>query len=260
MVGTNSLAASPNNFRCDKCYLVPKSNNDSFKEVILKVIDEEAPDLVLSGRDEDTELMVRIMEEHGGMRAKHPYGSIKTIIAALNKWETWRFSQRHGLAFAATYVVGKSGDLNGLYEFAAIHGYPLIAKPIEGFASKGVFFVRNDKEAEQLAGLPDYMFQEYLGQPDAMDEYFTKMAGPVPLFAHAPGIFHHSCHTIMSPDGRIDPVFISRNEHDSGVTVGFRKVEHEELEKLTMAFATAVLKEGGWGPMTVQFRQDRNGA
>lgn len=92
-----------------------------------------------------------------------------------------------------------------------------------------------------------------------LKDYFKLLKTSLPLFAHAPNIHHYSCHLIIKPIGNFSPIFISRNQHNSGMTVGFKKVENSELEKLTKKFANAIYKEGGYGPLTVQFKQDKYG-
>nr|WP_139235808.1 ATP-grasp domain-containing protein [Algoriphagus locisalis] len=259
LIGTNSMVGSPNNFRCDKCYIVPNTNSPEFKERILEIIKLEKPSLILSGRDEDTETVATLLEEFPGLGAKMPYGRASTLKYALDKWESWVFCQKYNLPFAETFVLGKSGDFSQLEKFAAQFGFPLIAKPIQGFASKGVFFIRSLEDAKVVSEFPNYMFQEYLGQGESLDEYFRQLDGLTPLFAHAPNIYHHSCHTVIAPDGSFDPIFISRNEHESGTTVGFKKVQDPDLEELTKRFVAAFHTEGGFGPLTVQFRKDQRG-
>jgi len=199
------------------------------------------------------------MAENKDLPGKLPYGKAITLTYALNKWETWKFFELYGLPFASTYVIGESGGIEGFKAFVEMHGFPLIAKPIEGFASKGVFYIRSWEDAEIIFTYEKYMFQEYLGNAASLDGYFKQMDGLTPLFAHAPNIFHHSCHTVIAPDGSFDPIFISRNDHESGVTIGFKKVENQILEELTIKLVKAVIIEGGYGPITVQFREDRNG-
>lgn len=259
IIGTNSIATNPMNYRCDAAYLVSNTSTGIFKEELSKIIKAEKPDLILSGRDEDTEAVMRLLMEHPALPGRTPYGNIETLIFALDKWETWQFCQRHDLPFAATFVVDKSGNENDLESFIEEHGYPLIAKPIQGFASKGVIFVRNLEEAQAVLSYPGYMIQEYLGDGAMLESYFRQLDGPTPLFVHAPNIFHHSCHTVIAPNGSFDRFFISRNEHDSGVTLGFKKVEHPELEDLASMYAEAIAKDGGYGPVTIQFREDRKG-
>ncbi len=259
LIGTNSISGSPNNFRCDKCYIVPNTNTPEFRIKIIEIIKSESPDLILSGRDEDTETVAKILEEFPELGAKMPYGKARTLKFALDKWESWKFCQKYNLPFAETFVFGKSGDFSELEKFIQRVGYPLIAKPIQGFASKGVFFVRSLADAKVICQYEDYMFQEYLGEADSLNGYFNQLDGLTPLFAHAPNIYHHSCHTVIAPDGTCDPIFISRNEHDSGTTIGFKKVDDLELEELTLKYIAAFHEEGGFGPLTVQYRKDRNG-
>lgn len=215
--------------------------------------------MILSGRDVDTETIAKLMAENKALPGKLPYGKGITLTYALNKWETWKFFERYGLPFASTYVIGESGGIEGFKAFVEMHGYPLIAKPIEGFASKGVFYIRSWKDAEVIFRYENYMFQEYLGNAASLDGYFKQMDGLTPLFANAPNIFHHSCHTVIAPDGSFDPIFISRNDHNCGATIGFKKVENQILEELTIKLVKAVISEGGYGPITAQFREDRNG-
>lgn len=259
LIGTNSIASSPNNFRCDRCYLVSNTNTEDFKNELIEILKKEQPDLILSGRDEDSETVALLLHNNSELPGKSPYGKPITLKYALDKWETWVFCQKHNLPFADTFCIGKSGNIDELSLFVEEHSYPLIAKPIQGFASKGVFFVRNWEDVIEISKLENYLFQEYLGEASKLDNYFKQIDGPTPLFAHAPNIFHHSCHTIVAPDGSFDEIFISRNEHDSGVTVGFKRVFNSELEELTSQFAHAIHKEGGYGPFTAQFREDKNG-
>ena len=258
VVGTNSIAGNPQNFRCDKVYLVSNTGTEAFYQEFQKIVEIESPDLVLSGRDEDTLRVTKIVRELG-IKCKLPYGSIAALEAALDKLKTYQFCKKYDLPFAETYVVGEHGDIDGLKAFAEKYDFPLIAKPIQGFASKGVFFVRSMAELEFAASLNGYMFQEYIGNGDLLAQYFDSMKNLVPLFAHAPNIHHNSCHVIIHPDGSFKDIFISRNEHDSGVTVGFKRIQNEELYEITKRFAKAVYSEGGYGPLTVQFRQDRVG-
>ena len=224
-----------------------------------EIISQEELDLILSARDADTEALMILINKNPQLKGKMPYGELKTLQYALNKWETWLFTQKWDLPYANTFVMDKSGGINELKSFAEEAGYPLIAKPVEGFASQGVFFIRNWKEAKHVSTFEDYMFQEYLGQPDAMDEYFELMDGATPLFASAPDIYHYTCHTFISPNGNIEKVFISKNDHKDGATVGFRRVENEKLEKIAISYANAIYSEGGYGPFGAQFRLDKHG-
>jgi carbamoylphosphate synthase large subunit len=259
LIGTNSIASCTNNFRCDRCYLVSDTCSPDFKIQLKDILLKEKPDLVLSGRDEDAETVALLLENNRELPGKLPYGNAITLKFALNKWETSLFCNRYNLPFAETLYVGRSGGLNELKEFIEKYGYPLIAKPVQGYASKGVFFIRDWHDVQIISKYKEYIVQEYLGNASTLEKYFNQMDDLTPLFAHAPNIYHHSCHTVIAPDGSFDPIFISRNEHDSGVTIGLKKVKNQLLEELTEKFVRAIYKEGGYGPLTVQFREDKNG-
>ncbi|WP_144020269.1 ATP-grasp domain-containing protein [Dehalobacter sp. DCA] len=203
--------------------------------------------------------MWTLMEARPDLKGKLPYGNLNTILYALDKWQTWKFTKKHKLPFAETIRADQANNPGKMKDFVKNVKFPLIAKPVRGFASKGVFYIRSWKDVETAADFDNYIFQEYLGDPANLKNYFNKMDSLTPLFAHTPNISHFSCHTIISPTGEISPVFISKNEHDSGVTTGFRKIQNSELENLTLNYARAIFAEGGAGPLTVQFRQNREG-
>ena len=74
-------------------------------------------------------------------------------------------------------------DAGSLEAFARRVGYPLVAKPMRGFASRGVHVVRDAADLKLLAQRDGYLFQEYLGDPKSLEPYFESLRGPPPLFA-----------------------------------------------------------------------------
>lgn len=259
IIGINSIPESPNNFRCDKCYILPKTSSPEYKDRIIDVISSEKPELILNGRDEDTLAIKRILESNPHLKSKVPYGSFASMEIALDKLKTWEFCQKYDLPFAETFSSDQDNNSSSLSDFAEKVGFPMIAKPQQGSASRGVFFIRNKEQLHKASTLKNYIFQEYLGDPASLYCYFDTMDMATPLFAHAPSIFHHSCHTFIYPDARTDQIFISKNSHNSGVTVGFERVYLPELEAITKRYAEAIFSEAGFGPLTVQFRTDKHG-
>lgn len=112
-------------------------------------------------------------------------------MIGLDKWQTWLFAQKHALPFAESFMPGQSGDGAALAAFCRRVGYPLISKPARGAGSHGVCFVRNADDAQAMARRPEYLFQEYLGDPRSLEPYFASLLGPPPLFppsSRTPGI------------------------------------------------------------------------
>jgi carbamoyl-phosphate synthase large subunit len=200
-----------------------------------------------------------LMSADRSLPGRLPYGSIGSVLSALNKWQSFRFSERHNLPFAASFLVEDPADPEGLRRFIEEVGYPLVVKPVEGFASKGVFFVRDWEEAQTMAQRSGSLFQEYLGTADELTDYFSLLRGPAHLFTEAPHVRHHTCYVPIARDGRIGDVFVLQNHHNFGAVMRMRRVAHPELEAIARSFAKAFVAEGGWGPLSVQFRADRNG-
>jgi carbamoyl-phosphate synthase large subunit len=257
--GTNSVAMSANNFRCDRCFLVPPTASADYADAMRRVLREARPELVLTARDADTAALWHVIHGDPSLPGKLPYGNLETILYALNKWQSYLFCRKHGLPVAETFAVGAAAGEPELRRFVDDVGFPLIAKPTEGFASKGVFFVRNWSEALRFLHRKDYILQEYLGNPGAMDDYFALLEGPTPLFSEAPNVNHHTCHVPIAPSGRIGEIFVLRNHHNFGAVTKMQRVEHPDLEGMARKFGEAFVSEGGCGPLSVQFRLDRNG-
>ena len=186
VIGTNSLAEAANNFRCDRCYLVPQTADASFAGRIREILTAESPDLILCGRDEDTLALSRLKAENPKLPGVLPIGKPGAALIGLDKWQTWLFTRKHGLPMAETFMPGASGDDAALERFCRTFGYPLIAKPARGFASIGVQFVRDADDLRQVLQRDGYLLQEYLGDPEALQAYFAALRGLPPLFAQAP--------------------------------------------------------------------------
>ncbi|WP_018879443.1 hypothetical protein [Thioalkalivibrio sp. ALE9] len=259
VAGTNSIAASANNFRCDECHLVPPTAAPDYPDAMARILRQTRPDLILSARDADTAALWKLLDAHPDLPGKIPYGNLETVLCALDKGRSATFCATHGLPFADTLVLQSPDDLDALYAFAERVGYPMVAKPIEGFASQGVYFVRDAREAAYFAHHTGYLFQEFLGPGDALEPYFELLDGPKPLFAEVPGVNHYTCHIPIAPDGRIGEIFVLHNHHHFGAVTRMQRVSHPELEALARRFALAFVADGGAGPLSVQFRADRNG-
>ena len=110
VIGTNSAADAANNFRCDRCYLVPATADAAYAARMREILLDEAPDLILCGRDADTLALSLLKAREPNIPGALPVGPPQTALIGLDKWETFQFSRRHGLPFAESFLVEKSGD------------------------------------------------------------------------------------------------------------------------------------------------------
>jgi carbamoyl-phosphate synthase large subunit len=258
LVGTNSVANAPTNFRCDRCYLVPETASPDYPARMRDILREEKPDLILCARDADTLSLAELKARERALPGTLPIGSPRAALIGYDKWQTSLFARRHGLRFPNSFAPGETGDGAALAEFCRQVGYPLVAKPRRGFGSRGVFFVRNDKDAAAMAR-PDYLLQEYLGDPNELEEYFASLAGPVPLITQAPNAHYHSSWTMIAPDGALSPTLITDQTFFHGYSVANRRVVDPDVHAITVAYARAFHSEGGSGPLNIAYRRDRQG-
>ena len=261
VVGTNSVADAPTNFRCDACYLVPETASDGYAERMREIVVEERPDLVLCGRDADTLPLSQLRERCPELEGPLTVGTPQSALIGLNKWETWQFSRRHGLPCAETLLCDASTDQDALKAFFGTAGFPLIAKPLQGFASRGVHFVRDPREAQAFAWREGYVLQEYLGDPSVLEPYFESLAGPPPLSTGAPGTGYCASQMVIAPDGEVSKPFATLHPHEHGAPSQTLSVVTEPaLESLSAAYGHALAGEGVRGPVNASFRRDRHGS
>lgn len=259
IIGTNSLALSANNFRCDECYKVPLTNSTDYTPKMKGILKKVQPDLILPARDADTVAMKKILNEDRSLPGTLPLGSLKSIKLALDKWRSYRFCKEHALPFAETMKLDSSMSLDRMKDFTERVGYPMISKLREGYASKGVFFVRSWEEVLYFKKQEGYILQEYLGNASDLDSYFESFNGPRPLFSEVPNVSHHTCYVPVFRDGEIGEVYCLENHHHFGAVMQLQRVEYPELEKLAVKFAEAFIDEGGYGLLSIQFRTDKHG-
>jgi hypothetical protein len=259
VIGTNSLPGAACNFRCDRCYLVPLTAAAEYPARMRDIVRDESPDLILCCRDEDTYALSQLKSQHPELPGALPVGKPRAALIGLDKWQAWLFAGKHRLPFAESFMPGESGDGAALEAFCRRVGYPLVAKPTRGAASRGVCFVRNPGDAEVLAQLENYLFQEYIGEPRALEAYFATLQGPPPLFAQFTDAGYHASHTIIGPSGNIAPVVVRENHTVFGKTNLSRRIVDPTLDALALDYARALFLEGGTGPMNVQLRQNRDG-
>jgi hypothetical protein len=260
IIGTNSVPDAFNNFRCDRCYLVPPTAAEEFPARIQDILRKESPDLIFCCRDDDTFALSQLKSKHPDLPGALPVGRPQAALIALDKWQTFLFASKHQLPFAESFMPEPSGDGAALEAFCRRVGYPLIAKPARGHSSLGVCFVRNAGDAQTIAQKPGYVLQEYIGDPNNLEPYFASLQGPPPLFTEMKGAGFRVCHTLIAPDGKVTLLLITENHTSYGRGMIIKRVTDTSLGATALNFARAIYLEGGVGSMGLQLRQNRDGA
>lgn len=255
----NSVAAEPALFDFDEVFLSGnlRDDPDAFARRFGEVLATVGPHLVLPCRDDDVAFLARFAETRPASSAKFLCGASAPAEAMLDKQASWQFSRRHGLPFAPT--TSCDGDASTLAHFAAEHGFPLVAKPRQGYASRGVFLVLDAAQLERLAGRGDYIVQQYLGDGDAVHDHARRVAlAGIPLF-HSFEAVKLSIQAFIAPDGHIAGLFATRNTMRQGRSERVARDDDPTLAALGRQCATAFAGAGWCGPLNIQCQRAPSG-
>lgn len=251
LLGTNSDPYSPNNYRCDKVFLVPLSSDEpAFSQKVLSIIGTECPDLILAGRDKDVFVMASWWEQHPRLRGSLTCGGSEPERILRDKFLSFRFASDNGLRFADSAIA--QPDLERLAER---HGFPLIAKPREGFGSFDVFLVHSAEQMRAIEALGGFVFQEYLAPAKELEMLRAKLALGTPLGFSIPEEGQYACQTIISPHGELSDICCTLNRMNFGVPYRTERVYEPELIRLARDFALAIAQLGWAGPFNLQCKR-----
>lgn len=253
VVGLNSIAEAPANYRCDRVYLAPETTeHEAYLACFNKVLATEQPDLILPGRDEDVCFLAAFREQNARWQQAIPCGNAELAEKIIDKYDTFLWSQQQGLPFAHSLLY-QGNDPATLASFLQRAGSVILAKPRQGFGSKGVFFMQSMADIEKMATANgELLLQEYLGDPAFLTPYFKAYAQGMPLFFQVPETQQFAAQGLIGPDGKIGDVFCSQSTMVFGRTERFCKYTNPDLEQLFRDYAQA-LSDGGWrGVVNVQ--------
>jgi hypothetical protein len=258
LIATNSIADDPGLWQFDSVYLVPPTLADTagYESRLAEIFEREHVDLAIACRDDDIVGLARFVETFPQYEARALCGPKALALMMSDKLDSYRFAKSVGLPFAESF------DPQGhetASEFATRVGLPLIAKPRDGFSSKGVMFVDNDYQIARAISRPNYVIEEYLGDPAAYQEAKRSMLEDgIPLYLSMHGI-KHSIELMFDRNSRpASPVFASYNRP------AFRaRFVTPNYEAATIALGEKcyeVFSARGWrGPLNIQCQLDRNG-
>ena len=260
LLGTNSQARNPRNFRCDKMFLVPPTEDgEAFTRSIFAILESETPDLVLAGRDDDVVAMAAWWDGHPEWRGCLTCGSSQAAGIMRDKLRSFRFAQERGLPFADSAIGSAAGPNPELETLIATHGFPLIAKPRVGCGSRGVYIVHDRQQVSRLLAESGVLFQEYLAPLPGLDRFRQELEFGTPLFFSLPDESQFACQTAISPAGAVGEMFCSRVEMVNGNPVGSERVDDPQLETLARGFAEALAGQGWAGPFNIQCKPRAGG-
>jgi carbamoyl-phosphate synthase large subunit len=250
LIGMNSEVGAVSNFRMDVCYLSPPARQ---RQALLALLDEvvrrHEPDLVVPTRDDD---VVALARWAGGRRsARAMVGSVRMAEVIRDKWTSYRWATDRGLPFARSAI-----DAAGVARLSEEVGFPLVAKPREGFGSNGVRMLLNDRHAAVALAAGDTVVQEAIDPSPMLTA--EALDGGMPLWFAPVQPGSPLTLSLLDDDGcQFLAAWWSR--HVRGAALDTVLLQEPALERLATDYAQAAWREGWRGLFNIQARRNARG-
>jgi len=249
VVATGSDASELALFDFDATYVTPEtaSGPEAFAARLAEIVARERPALAIPCRDDDVVALAELRERTPGLPAL--CGSAAAARVMADKWASAEFSLRHGLPYAPSLVAGSA---QSAAEFVRAHGYPLVAKPRVGYASRGVRLVYNDEQLRRALARDGGMVQKFLGDRAGVQRLREEIdALGVPLFHSVEGPMR-SLQALIAPDGTVAQVVCTRTVMRQGRSQRLQLDPDPAAHALGLRCARAFSGCGWRGPLNVQ--------
>lgn len=259
LIVLNSIAEEPAIFDYDEALLAPSlvEDFDNFVLFFNQVLDKYNPDIIIPCRDEDVAFISELYDNYENLRSKLLCGPSEIAIPMLDKALSWDFSQKLGLPFTPT--VFSNADKVEIQQFVLKHGFPILAKPKKGFASRGVRIIVNEKQLNPLIGREDYIFQKYLSNPGDVSRYLNEIEqNGIPLF-HSFEETKISIQASVGPSGEIGGILVTEHNMKQGKSEGVKRCKEQSIYHLAEEWVSKIVEAGWKGPLNIQTQKTPSG-
>jgi len=133
IIGIDANPLSFGLYDLKKTYLVPPGDSPDFLDKIIKIIEEESPDAILSGPEQEILVLSKnkeLLEKNGGMLLCPDYDS---VVICSDKEKTYTKFEELGIPFPEIYSIKNVQ-------------FPCIIKPKSGSGSLNVYKIENRKQ------------------------------------------------------------------------------------------------------------------
>jgi len=254
LIGTNSIVAAANNYRCDKCYLVSEAVDEAlYIKELMKIIESEKPDVIIPGRDDDIVILSKMKELMSEYHDSFLVGSEKFARIMDDKVQSYHFSNKNGLPFSPTIESGLPHSKKLAEELIEKFSFPLIAKPSKGNGSRGMWFIVNQKQVDKIIKEPGFAIQPFFGQSEKID--FDTSFG-LPFIWEIPEKSLYAAQVLIGRNGEIGPSIGFVSTMVGGKCERMDKCDDPLLLEIANSFATYAMEEGWRGPFNIQLKKD----
>lgn len=253
IIGTDADPAAVGLYAADVAYATRRFTEVGHMQQMQDICEREHVDLLIPGIDPEILLFANERERFASVGTQVMAGSPHSVELCRDKWETSRFFRERGLPFVRTWRLeefGADADVD----------YPLIVKPTDGSASRGVQAVFSRQELEPYRQRPEpYIVQEYLVPSD----WGVTPGGLTPSDVfRRDGLRQEGeagAQVLISPKGELLGSYFCSFELRNGVLHQSRLMEEHPARQTMEEMAGQMAQEGMRGPLSFQGRVTEQG-
>lgn len=249
LVAVNSHAKESSLYEFDRVYLSPETTASAFKARVLELLEQETPDLICSGRDDDVVFLAELAESEPRW-ARHCLGQgLQAARIMQDKWLSYQWAVSEGLPFVPSIM---ADHLDPLKDFALKQGFPLLGKPRAGFASKGIYLITTPQQLQQITELKGYLVQKYWDSAARLEAFLEQQSRlGLPLFFSFESPKYSLQTFISGPESWSEP-FLTRHQMRNGFSMEVSCYQDAALTELGQTCARAFAANGWRGPLNIQ--------
>ena len=255
IIGIDNNPFSPGFHFCDRSYIIAPFTQPNYVEELLQIISNEKPDILFPGNDYEMPHLTKLRSTIKDLGCFPVVNSHENSKIIRNKLACYHYFRDHNFPYAATVPVSEIATL-----YSQV-GLPLIVKPVLGAGSAGISIINNLASLHQAQSYGDnYIAQDYL-IPATWN--LTKKTITDNKMSHEGGAIKQvdeiSIQVIVSLNGHILGVFMSKNELKAGFPMKIIPFHDDKMKNLTTKIARHLYSSGFIGPCNFQGKLTASG-
>ena len=247
--GSNPLAHGA--FDCDFREMLPAINSPDYLEQLLAQCAKDRIQILIPGHDLELLLISENLHLFSELNIKVPISAPRLILLCRNKFAMFGAFREHEDIFAKTYAKSVACELveKGLLRL------PLISKPVNGFASKGVELISTKTG---LMGIGEDRVLQEIVQPHENDHNFQSFQQALDR-GELLQLSEISVQIVVNADGSELGRYVSCNNLQNGVPVEVTPINHSLINTTISRLLPSLVEAGLKGPINLQGRLTADG-
>jgi len=254
VVGTDADPWSAGLYAVEEGYLVPRAADPGYPQALKRVLSEAEVQVLIPATDPELLVLAEFRDEiQTETGAFVLVGSAESVRICRDKMATAQFFETRGLPFARTVPGDQVGEL------VKDVGFPVLLKPRDGSASRGVKIAFNWGDLERVEDLADFIAQEYL-IPTAWGLRKEQLRPEHVMRGH---IFRQeeeiSIQVLLDHRGNVLGRFTSKNTLRDGIPMTIDPWPGAPVEEVAERMVEALVEIGLIGPCNLQCKITERG-